>query len=410
MAEVLLLRLPPQGSSLASWIVCNAAGELVEPTREGELREVAALIARRRLVVLVPGADVLQTEAMLPARGGARVLQALPYVLEEQLADDVENLHFAPGARAESGTAVVHVVARSTIERWLASLAAAGLHPDAMYSDAGLMPVNPGQLVVFIDGDEAHLARPDGRRFSVPADDLAGTLPSLAADGDATPGLLVYATQSDWARHSRSVEAVRAAGTGLKVQLLPQGPLPWLAQQLGTTAVPSLLQGKFAQHRAAGIDWPRWRLAVALVGALLVAHGGTQLWRYTQQSRAEQAATSALTDALRPLFPNDPSPRDARRRVQRELTRVRAGSADSFLPAVDALANARRSAPGVTIASLAYGADGLDVRVRASNPQGLEQLRNALQGSGWDAQSQGGSSEGNVFNGRLRVRAAGPPR
>ena len=34
----------------------------------------------------------------LPLRGGARLAQAVPFALEEQLASDVEGLHFAIGA------------------------------------------------------------------------------------------------------------------------------------------------------------------------------------------------------------------------------------------------------------------------------------------------------------------------
>jgi general secretion pathway protein L len=432
MADVLLLRLraapaadsTPASSILggvdapeafaASWIVCNASGELIDPTREGSLREAAAAARGRRTVVLVPGSDVLQTEAELPARGGARVLQALPFALEEQLAEDVENLHFAPGERSASGTAAVHVVARSMMDAWTRELASAGVSADALYADASLMPANPGQLVLFLDGDDAHVMRSDGRRFAVPAADFVSLLdtvePVTQSDDAPARHLLVFATQDDWQQNGRVFDSLRASGVTIKAQLLPQGPLPWLARQLSTSRAPNLLQGRYAPRGGISFDTRRWRLAAALVGAALALHLGAQAFRFDQQRRAEREATAMLNDALRPIFPGGAPAGDARRRVLAELARVRAGGGDVFLPAVDALATARRASPDVQIASIGYGASGLDVRLRASSPEGIERVRAALQGLGFDAVSQGGSSEGAIFNGRLRVQGAGGGR
>ena len=56
--------------------------------------------AGRRVCVLVPGTDVLLAEPEFPVKAGAKLQQVVPYALEEQLAEDIDDLHFAIGKRA----------------------------------------------------------------------------------------------------------------------------------------------------------------------------------------------------------------------------------------------------------------------------------------------------------------------
>jgi general secretion pathway protein L len=72
----------------------------------------------------------------------------VPYALEEHLAADIEELHFAIGKRAgDSLRAPVAVVARALLQEWLTTLRAAGLEPSAIYADSDLLPENTGQAV-----------------------------------------------------------------------------------------------------------------------------------------------------------------------------------------------------------------------------------------------------------------------
>ena len=57
----------------------------------------------------------------------------------------------------------------------------------------------------------------------------------------------------------------------LKIQLLPDGPLPWLARSLEGTDAVNLRQGEFAPA-ATGGGWRKWRTAGALAAGLLAVH------------------------------------------------------------------------------------------------------------------------------------------
>src|SRR3981081_4010980 len=141
MADWLLLRLPRTPEEPATWLVADARGAPAGPAQAGPapagpVTRAAARAAGRRVCVLVPGTDVLLAEPDVPVRAGAKLQQLVPYALEEHLADDIDDLHFAIGRRTgDSSRVPVAVVARALLDEWLAMLRASGIEPEAIYPD-----------------------------------------------------------------------------------------------------------------------------------------------------------------------------------------------------------------------------------------------------------------------------------
>ena len=91
MADWLLLRPPHAGAELATWLVVDAHGAPISPPQSGPLALAAARVPGRRVCVLVGGADVLLAQPEVPIKAGAKLQQLVPYALEEQLAEDIED-------------------------------------------------------------------------------------------------------------------------------------------------------------------------------------------------------------------------------------------------------------------------------------------------------------------------------
>src|SRR6201985_1532183 len=99
MADWLLLRLPRIPEQPATWLFVDAKVVATGPPQSGPLSLAAPRTAGRRICVLVPGTDVLVAEPELQTKAGTKLQQLVPYALEETLADDIDDLHFAVGRR-----------------------------------------------------------------------------------------------------------------------------------------------------------------------------------------------------------------------------------------------------------------------------------------------------------------------
>jgi len=99
LAKNVIIHLPVVGENHAMWAMYDERGVLTSDVQSGTLEQAASAVEGRRSMLVLPGNDVLLAEAVVPGGSTARAMQAIPFQLEDQLADDVDSLHFAIGGR-----------------------------------------------------------------------------------------------------------------------------------------------------------------------------------------------------------------------------------------------------------------------------------------------------------------------
>jgi general secretion pathway protein L len=409
MADWLLLRLPREETGLATWLVVDARGTPSSPPQSGPLALAAARTPGRRVCVLISGADVLLAEPDVPVKAGAKLQQLVPYALEEQLAEDIEELHFALGKRSgESSRVPVAVVAKALLDQWLADLRGAGIEPDAVYADSELLPHNPGQAVALLEADTVAVRPPGGAPVTLPADALGEALEIARTGADASAtggrGLILYTGAPEWHQHAAQVEAARPHFDGIKVQLLAGGPLGLYAQQLPSTTAINLLQGSYAPVSSRGVGLKAWRVAAMLLAALVGLHIIGKTVELQLLKRHERQLDASIRDTFRSSMHTEASASEARRLMEKRLVGVR-DAGEGLLPALQALAQARDSAPGTSVQSLNFHTGTLEMKLSAPDATSLDHLSQSLRSSGWHADLTGGSNSGSAYEGRIQMHS-----
>lgn len=421
MADWLLIRLPRESGAPASWLVADGAGRIVLPQQRGPLAQAAGLAPSRRVCALVPAADVVLTEADVPVKSGMKVQQVVPFALEEQLAQDVESLHFAVGRRAsETARVPVAVLSRALLDGWLAELRDAGIAPETVYAESELVPANPGQAVVVLEGDDA-IVRPAGALpVTMPIDALPEALQlarpeadvSIAAEEAITAeptgrGLVLYTGAAEWHQHSSIVESLRDRFDGIKVQLLGDGALALYAQRLAAASAGgaiNLLQGSYAPATSLGSGWRVWRVAAILLVALVVLHAAGSATELMSLERAEHSLNIAIERTFRAAMPGEHNAIDARRRMAQRLASLRGGESTGLLAALGALAQARAGAGDMAIRALQYRDGALELVVAAPSAEALDRLSRTLRSQGWQADLTSGNASGSRYEGRIEIK------
>ena len=126
MSEYVVIRLAVEDQAV-EWVLVDSNGTRRSGVSSGDLEQAATAAGDHAVIVLVPAEDVLLTSVHIPARSQAKIRAALPFALEEDLADDVEDLHFAVGDRQENNRLPVAVVSREKMSRWQERLDEAGI-------------------------------------------------------------------------------------------------------------------------------------------------------------------------------------------------------------------------------------------------------------------------------------------
>jgi general secretion pathway protein L len=423
MPHTLLLRLPAPGQEDTEWIGIDDAGSPTTAKQRGPLTLAAAVARSARVVVLAPAMQILLAEPELPPGSGAKLARAVPFALEEQLTEDVDQMSFALGRRQPNGRTPVAAVSRSVLQGWLSQLAAAGIEPAALYADISLMPENPGQLVLWLENTRLAVRRPGARPFAVeltPIEEalvVAGVIPDplavVAESADAAPphvseSVVLYATREDWARVKDDFERLTQEFASLKVQLLLEGPLPWLAKDLSATGAVNLLQGEFARTPDYAARWHRWRTAAMLAGGLLAAYVAGAALKIHQANHETKILDDQIVQLFSQVMPAE-TLRDARRQMESRLDRIRHSgpSPEYFLRTLQALSGAMATTPKTSIDSLSYHEQSLEMKVTAPSLAALSQLSQLVGQQGLTAEIQSSKPVDAGVEAHMQIRTQG---
>ncbi len=393
MSEYLVIRLGAEASAPIAWLVWSGseAGVIASGTLEGaaQLGELQTRAGGRPLYVLVPASELVFRTLTLPGRGSRRSLQALPFLLEEQVAGDVEQLHLALLNR-EGPSVSVAAVEKVRLQQWLDWLSEAGLKPRQLMPDVLALPLQPEGGWSAVQLGEQWLLR-------------QGPSAGLVAEVSWLGALLgSYAPAPDIASFSPPPSGVPgnwlAQPPELAMQLLAQG---------ATETRFNLLQGAFRRQP----EWARllrpWRKAMLAAGVcllLVLANRGLALYQLQQTEQRLRAETVQLYQRL---VPGQTRVINPRAQLRQQLQALQGGGgAESLLGMLQALTPAFAALTELQPRQLRFDGQKGELRLSltADSFQTFERFR-ALAPPGLEIQPGDMRSEGARVQGTLLVRS-----
>lgn len=355
----------------ARWLRLGADGAPLGEAGEGSLAQAATAAADCRLVWVLNGEDVLLTTRRIPARGRRQLAQALPYALEDDLAQEVDTLGFVHQPLGpDTGVAVVD---RVLLETGLARLRAAGLRPWRILPDLLLLPQHPGGYL-YQDGARALLRHGPMAGLVCEADNLEmvlAALPHTAGEGQQ-PAL--------------RVEGGNPLPDGLACQQVSPA-LPLLRRlAAGLATAPALnLAGALVEDQGPSQRERRrvWLAAgVALLALGLLA--GQRALQLRDLRQLGDDLDAAIVQTYRDTFPDGGRLVDARVQMQQALDRLHrsAGGDGGFLGALADVAPTLGGATTLRIEGMEYRNGLLLLRVRGDDIGQLDRIKQALEADG----------------------------
>ncbi len=360
MAEQIFIRLNP-GPTEVDWWVLDAQGHRRGGIGHGRLEDLTRHVHNRRVIVIVPSSFITFMEVRLPASSRRRWTEAIPFMLEEQLASDVETLHFAYGEPDPDGGALtVAVVSRAQMASWLAPFETLGIRPDLLWPDLMLVPWTPGSWSLAREGDRILLRSHREQGFNLEAALAEAVFSRLwsATPDDRRPREIVFFGAPD----DPFLLRIQSGPGGETVTWTQGAPCASEEASRGPLTGLNLLQGPWAPSHHRAESWRRWKPTAYLTGAwagLLILY---LLVRVVQVNGEAHRWRARLHQAFHAALPGQPyvSPRAQIEQALRQ-TGLHSRRTRAFIAF---LAHASRERPStVRILSLHYGPNGLELQI-----------------------------------------------
>lgn len=419
MTEYLFIRLDESGEDCES-VALDADGRVVLRPRRQSLPEAARDAVNRKVIVLVPGTDVLTTQVELPKVGQSRVRQLLPFSLEETLADDVDSLHFAAGKRVDDKLVSAAVVDRKRLDGWLERIESAGISAAAVCAETEGVADTPSTLNLIVDrnvegdvdGRRVYGRRPGKPAFVIDGFELSDVYRLLhrgSEDADADlRHVMVYSSGRVGERLAAEIAGLKALASSVDVKELGDGALPRLAANLVFDAGTNLLQGDYApKSNWAGLARP-WYAAASLVLALVGAAIAVQAAQYISLRSQDRQLTDLLTASCSSAFAAT-SLSSCGAEVRRRLNDAGASTSAVGEGFLTTLATVAEHGTDNLLQALSYRDAVMDLRVIVPSVTELDSLRQQIVGTNrFDVRVESTTPGDKGVEGRLRIVEAGP--
>lgn len=374
----------------------DEAQSLAQPAAREALAED---FAARRLTACfaVPGAELRLQQLAISPEERKHVASSLPYMLEEQLAEDVDQLHFA-SVFLDKLTLGVAVCSRERMAYWrelLAELPGVNLWlPEPL-----LLPWREGEWCIVIEGDQALLRSGPCDGFAIEADMLPVILEGEAAADEPPQAVVVYGADQ---------ESDRAlVPTSLRDRLQwRRGNLP--AAMLLAEAqdnVLNLCQGEYAPQLPVARWWRQWRLVAAVLAGVFCLQLLATYSEYRQLSRENIALRTAVQNSYRQASPNG-NIVDEEKQLSRQLNALRgSGNSSGFVSLFAKVGAVIAAQAGTQIATINYNDKGNEMRLNivAADYEAVEAIREAINRTGLEAVMESSSAQGDKVRARMRV-------
>ena len=397
MSERLIIRLASEASQKQHWLIWSegeneiiASGDIDNAEQLKTLTEKAS---SRQVICLLPGVEVCIKEVTINGAFNRQMQQALPYLIEEDLAGDVEKLHFTVVAKR---TDLVHVAIcdKQRMYNWLGWLSDASISCKQFIPEGLALPFPGDRNWQAVQLDNHWLIRESKElAWSCELSMLDVILASKIDEG----------SQQTIESYSPLLEDHR----GDWVNGLPTLPMELLAIGAIDCKV-NLLNDEFKVKKEVNKDLLKWRLS-AILATLFFVLSCVNLYMENSKVESEVALVKGQVEGVYQLaFPSQNKLRYSRikKRLKSMLSEVNEGNgANGFLVMLDELAPSFKSNLKLKPNSLKYDARKQEMRILAvaDNFQAFEKFTSALPQQ-YSIQQGALNSSKNQVSGLLTIR------
>lgn len=398
--ELLLPREWPEKNGVIHWRLGGSGSKL--HGQVNDLNEIPGLGSMTHVQVWTPPADTLLTHTTLPTRSRAKIQQALPYALEEQLVGEPDQLHFAYRI-LEGNNIAVAVTAKDRLRTWISRLADFGLKSSSICPATLALPHKDSSWTLAFRGNEIWVRTGIAsgfaclRRANIPPSQLTSALQEARANQNAPATLTVLQPQQGF------VKNIWSTALELPVQVEQQDF--WTEVHVVVPAI-NLLQGSFAPSSQIRELAPALRPAGIMLAILITGNLIFDLWEYWQLKRTNENLKQEMTNLFRKSFPDaviqNPSLQMSRLLGEMQNKSGKTSNTD-LLPLLGNVAPIIQSTAQIKLRGIQYSDSRLTLDITLPDFQSMESVKNAIIARGIQVEVIGANSTSTGIEGRLRL-------
>lgn len=364
------------------------------------LEHASSLVLGRQVIILLPIEYVFLVQLAIQAKNKKQLDKAIPFALEDELADDIEELHFATGAKTADGKHPVAVISKAKLEYLIDTLAELRIFPQRITIDIFGIHIEDNHWTLCIDQKHviARVSKYNG--FGCELRDLDDFIQIMVDEQGQKPEMInVYCHPDEDIQELKKEPNVFVHDFWKPTNFV-----------MGFDAEQSInfLQGPFAKSDKQSITLRPWKIAAVLATVwigLLMIQIGIENW---QLSKIDAQLTAEIDRVFLQTFPQASNTQNARKRMEQEIKRLTSStstdqSSADFLKLLHHISYELNKEDQVSIVDIRYRGKQLALEIHTKDVQILEKAKTNLQAKNIQAELKSAKSEENFIRAQLLV-------
>lgn len=360
--------------------------------------QLISFAKNRRCILLIPTEDVLLKTLTLPTQNAKQLSKAIPYAIEEFIADDLDDLHITHYLEKSSGKTFTATIKKNLLKTWQERLIEAGITTHCLLPDVFALPVNG----LLIDPERSVLRTNKFAGYAAPSAFTGQLINEYLIENSSEP-LSVIVSQRD----------LESMGVSDDISTSFEPEMNKHCYRALLDALPLNLLQNFHSGGTSSIagSLKPWRVAAALALTCGMLWTGMSLYKNHQLKQQVAQLDAAIIEIFKATFPNTRVDNDYRilhATMAEKLKAINPKETSNNQSALEVLATfapTLKQQKNITIKSLNYANQAFDLSVSAPSLSALEKFRARLDQGTIDAQIKSSSSSSNKVDAIMVVKS-----
>ena len=404
MSETFFLRLGSKITDKVHWLILSSGDQEIIASGDIEnaqqLSDLSEKTHSREVVVFVPSCDVALKKLKVPNPSSKQVKKSVPYMLEDELAQEVDELFFAyhkAPQDSDGDNCFVAAVAKKQIEEWLSWLNDAEIKTKTFIPDVLAMPIEEGSSSVIQLGND----------LLVRHGSWQGALVDQAAWSIVCQQWAMQNDEISFSAYSQLPEQEVVSA----IQPMPEElPLALLALNKDSSKF-NLLQGEYTVSSNRSPALKKWAMVAGLAIFALLLNVGMKSIELIQLSNQQTEIESEIIETYKEAFPQTKKVRiNTVKSILRQKLNALGANAEGevFLSMLDKIRPAFINVKELKPESLKFDGKRKEIRIQATakDYQTFDRFKVELEKQQFTVSLGSQNNQGDVVSGSFSIKGS----
>ncbi|VAW51411.1 hypothetical protein MNBD_GAMMA06-669 [hydrothermal vent metagenome] len=427
MSDTLLIHYNIDKTQQATWALCNLAGELTGKITSGSLSEASEIASNHPVTVLLNSQCLHLNQLQLPTQNSQKLLKAVPYAIEEFIADDIDDFHFVAAKNKNNSATSVVGINKNTLENIINAFHAANINIEKIIPDALCLATDTKQWVC-LNYENASYFQTDTTTGMQIAHEIFPYIVTNKLQDEAQEQpekILLFCEQEntsafDTLKAEDALNNNNSDDSNSSIEIIDivynSHPLVVFCGNYKQATALNLLQHEFKSKRKSSGYFQHWRLAASLAAIWLVLHLGLTSFQHSQLKDENIVTKAKIGKIYKKSFPQSKKIVNPRVQMEQKLKALKGGTGNTSQGFMFLLGESfgtikfgtiKQDKKKVTLQSLTFRNNRMDIGLEGSNLQAVENInKNLNSNKNIKSEITSSSSEKDKVKGNLRVEGS----